>query len=62
MRHVNQAELSKNAEIDLKKSYISIDSPMGRALIGHRVNDEIVVKAPEGEKQYYIVAISYDQL
>lgn len=49
-------------EIDLKKSYISIDSPMGRALIGHRVNDKIVVKAPEGEKQYYIVAISYDQL
>lgn len=47
-------------EIDLKKACISIDSPMGRALIGHRVDDEIVVSTPEGKKQYYIAAISYE--
>lgn len=48
-------------EIDLKKNFISIDSPLARALLGHRVDDGIEVNTPEGKKQYYITAINYEK-
>jgi len=41
------------------KGYISIDSPMARALIKKQVDDELRVKTPEGEKEWYINSITY---
>ncbi|WP_111977680.1 transcription elongation factor GreB [Algibacillus agarilyticus] len=46
-------------EFDPKVNFISIDSPMARALIGKRVDDEITVKTPNGTKIYYITQIRY---
>ncbi|WP_448547094.1 transcription elongation factor GreB [Thalassotalea fusca] len=46
-------------EWDVKKGEISIDSPMARALIGKRVDDEVVVKTPEGEKYFDVINITY---
>ncbi|WP_250655493.1 transcription elongation factor GreB [Alkalimarinus coralli] len=46
-------------ELDPSKGYISIDSPLGRSLLKKQVDDEVVVNTPEGEKLYYVVAISY---
>ena len=46
-------------EIDPKLSYISMDSPMGQALLGKHLDDEITVKLPDGAKEYIIVNISY---
>ena len=46
-------------EWDVKRREISIDSPMARALLGKAVDDEIVVHAPEGERVFDIVNISY---
>ena len=46
-------------EWDVKRGEISIDSPMARALLGKAVDDEIVVNAPEGERVFDIVKISY---
>lgn len=46
-------------EIDPKRQHISIDSPMARALLGKRVDDEVVVRAPAGEKTYWVTAITY---
>ena len=43
------------------KEYISIDSPMARALLKKEVDDEFVVHTPEGEKEWFINAISYDR-
>ncbi len=43
------------------KDYISIDSPMARALIKKEVDDECVVRTPEGEKEWFINAIHYDK-
>ena len=43
------------------KGYISIDSPMARALIKKEVDDEISVKTPEGEKEWYINSIKYEK-
>lgn len=48
-------------EWDVKKGEISIDSPMARALLGKQVDDEIVVKTPEGERYFDIVKIWYKQ-
>jgi len=46
-------------EFDADKRYISIDSPMARALLKKQVDDEIVVRTPKGETEYWITAISY---
>ena len=46
-------------EWDVKKGEISIDSPMARALIGKRVDDEVVVQTPEGERVFDVLKIWY---
>ncbi|WP_185266126.1 transcription elongation factor GreB [Halopseudomonas xiamenensis] len=46
-------------EIDPKQQHISIDSPLARALLGKRVDDEVVVQAPVGERVYWVVDIQY---
>lgn len=46
-------------EIDPRQQHISIDSPLARALLGKRVDDEVVVQAPAGERLYWVIAIQY---
>ncbi|TVL57918.1 transcription elongation factor GreB [Shewanella algae] len=46
-------------EIDTKKGYITIDSPMARALIGKQVDDEVQVQTPSGVKEWCINVIQY---
>ncbi|WP_206486134.1 transcription elongation factor GreB [Thalassotalea sp. G2M2-11] len=46
-------------EWDVKKGEISIDSPMARALLGKTVDDDVIVKTPEGERELLVVNIWY---
>lgn len=46
-------------EFDLSKGYLSIDSPMARALLGKSVNDEVIVNTPGGESAVWIAEIAY---
>jgi len=46
-----------SAEADPIQGRISNESPLGRALLGHRVGDEVVVEAPAGTLRFRIVAI-----
>lgn len=46
-------------EFDTKKNWISVDSPMAKALLGKKVDDEVLVKLPIGENIFYIIAIKY---
>ncbi|MCG6937613.1 MAG: transcription elongation factor GreB [Gammaproteobacteria bacterium] len=50
-------------EFDPKKSYISMDSPMGKALLGKRLDDEIsfTIDTKDGPQinSYIIIEISY---
>ena len=46
-------------EIDPKTGSISIDSPMGRALLGKQVDAEVNLQTPSGFRQYYLVSINY---
>lgn len=47
-------------EFDAHKRRISVDSPVGRALMGRRLGDEVVVRRPKGETVYEVIAITYD--
>ncbi len=46
-------------ESDTSKGWISIDSPVARALLGKRDGDAVTVRAPKGEIEYTIVAVKY---
>lgn len=46
-------------EFDPAKGYISMDSPMGRALIGRQLDDEVSVARPMGRATFIIMEISY---
>ncbi len=46
-------------EADIKQGKISITSPVGRALIGHEVDDEVRIKVPSGVRVYEITNIVY---
>ena len=41
------------------KDYISIDSPMARALLKKEIDDEVMVSTPEGEKEWLVNKIDY---
>ncbi len=47
------------AEADAKDGKISYNSPLGRALIGRRVEDEVEVTVPSGDKFYLVSKIEF---
>lgn len=47
------------AEADAKAGMISYNSPLGRALIGRTVGDEVEVTVPSGDKFYLIDKIEF---
>jgi len=47
-------------EIDPGTGAISIDSPVGRALLGKQVDAEISLQTPGGQKHYAVVGIRYE--
>ena len=49
-------------EFDVSKGYISMDSPVGRALLGREQGSEVVVKRPKGAVEYVIVEVSRSPL
>lgn len=46
-------------EADIKDGKISVTSPVGKALIGTAVDDEVRIKVPSGVKIYEIVEVKY---
>jgi transcription elongation factor GreA len=47
-----------SAEADPQNGRISHESPVGRALLGHKVNDVVTVQAPQGVMKFKITHIS----
>jgi transcription elongation factor GreB len=47
-------------EFDLANRKLSMDSPMARSLLGKRLDDEVAVHSPSGQRQFYITAIDYN--
>ena len=46
-------------EIETAKNYISWQSPIGRALLGKIVGDEVVIQTPQGQTELTITQITY---
>lgn len=46
-------------EIGTHNGYISVDSPMARALLGKVVTNDTVVTTPNGQERWLIVAVRY---
>ncbi|ARN74804.1 transcription elongation factor GreB [Oceanicoccus sagamiensis] len=46
-------------EFDLSQGKLSMDSPLAKALLGKSVEDEVVFKTPEGERELYISKVKY---
>ena len=49
-------------EADLKNGRISVQSPVGKALIGRRVGDQVEVTTPAKVVEYEILEIRFDEL
>ena len=41
-------------EADVENGYLSVTSPVGRALIGKQPDDEVVVNVPSGRRAYEV--------
>jgi transcription elongation factor GreB len=48
-------------ELDVHSGKVSVDSPMGRALLGKRVDDEVTVQRPKGRGIFTVLDIAYDE-
>lgn len=49
-------------ETDIDQGWISIDSPMAKALLKKQEGDEVTVFRPKGEASYEVVRVSYDPI
>jgi transcription elongation factor GreB len=46
-------------EFDMNEGYVSMDSPLGRSLLGKRLDDEFTVELPGGAATLTVTAVSY---
>lgn len=46
-------------ESDVKKSLISVMSPLARAMIGKKVGDTVTVLSPKGDREYEVISFEY---
>src|SRR6266481_4399719 len=50
-------KLVSTEEADAEKGFISTTSPIGRALLNHKVGDEVQVTTPAGPKEFEVVRL-----
>lgn len=53
-------QLVSEYESDVKSGLISISSPVGRSLIGRKVDDSVTVMTPKSDKYFTILEIIYE--
>jgi transcription elongation factor GreB len=47
-------------ETDAKRGWISIDSPLARAVLKKRIDDEFVAELPGGKTSFAVLSVEYD--
>lgn len=47
-------------EFDMHQNYISMDSPVAKALLGKNLDDDVMVDLPKGKKELIITEIEYE--
>ncbi len=58
----NKYTLVGICEGDLDKGYISIASPIAKAMLGKKEGDDFKVRLPKGESEFEILSINYEPL
>jgi transcription elongation factor GreB len=58
--HASELRIVGPDEIDPARRYISMDSPLARALLGRRRDDEVTVEVPGGRRTYVVTEIRYE--
>lgn len=48
-------------ETDAERGWISVDSPVARALLGKAIDDEVAVRTPSGKRWLTVIATDYDE-
>ena len=48
-------------EFDAQQHYISMDSPLGRALLRKTVDDEFTLELPGGTRSFVVLEIAYEE-
>jgi transcription elongation factor GreB len=48
-------------EFDHEPAYISMDSPMGRTLIGKTLDEAFTLELPEGAVEYTVIDVRYEE-
>jgi transcription elongation factor GreB len=46
-------------EIDPNRGFISVDSPLARALLKKTVSEEFIVQLPKGAVEYVVIDVRY---
>jgi transcription elongation factor GreB len=46
-------------EFDADPRYVSMDAPLGRALLGKRLDDEVTVETPAGRRTWIVASVAY---
>jgi transcription elongation factor GreB len=46
-------------EFDMAEDYVSMDSPLGKSLLGKSLGDALGVELPGGATTFTVVAVSY---
>ena len=52
-----QYSIVGSVEADPGRGFISNESPLGRALMGHKVGDQVIVSAPVGDIEFFVTAV-----
>jgi len=47
-------------EIDPEKKHISVDSPLARAMLKKRIDDDVTLTVDGADSHYYITSVSYE--
>lgn len=55
---VKNYQIVGSNEADPLKGMISNESPLGRAFLGHKLGDDVIVETPAGKVSYKITAVS----
>ena len=56
----NEYQVVGDIESDLANGKVSLSSPIAKALLGRKLDDLIVIRAPKGKRECVIVGIRYD--
>jgi transcription elongation factor GreA len=52
-----RVELVDGAEVESDAGEVSMDSPVGRAILGHAKGEEVAVRIPSGEQKLTLVSV-----